>query len=108
MVSIPCLSRPNSAALLIEPGFRKLFLRVFAGAALLGRERQGMDTMPSRLESWTPSAEQIERANLTAFLRASGVRDYHALLDEVKADVPGFYERIVRPLDLRWDLSLIH
>lgn len=59
--------------------------------------------MQSNLERWAPSAEQIESANLTAFLRAAGVRDYAALLAAVRADVPGFYERIVRTLDLRWD-----
>lgn len=62
-----------------------------------------METMPSRLECWTPSTEQIERANLTEFLRATGTSDYHALLADVKADVPGFYDRIVRTLNLRWD-----
>jgi acetyl-CoA synthetase len=72
-------------------------------AALPGSERHGMDTMPSSLERWTPSAEQIERANLTAFLRTAGLHDYHALLATVKADVPGFYDRLVRTLDLRWD-----
>ncbi|GAC1583055.1 MAG: AMP-binding protein [Candidatus Velthaea sp.] len=59
--------------------------------------------MPATIDRWTPSAEQIERANLTAFLRASGVPDYLGLLDQVKNDLPGFYERIVTTLDLHWD-----
>jgi acetyl-CoA synthetase len=62
-----------------------------------------MSTLPASLERWEPTAEQIAGANLTAFLRASGVADYPALLASVEADVPGFYERLVRTLDLRWD-----
>jgi acetyl-CoA synthetase len=62
-----------------------------------------MSTMPSSLERWIPSAQQIESANLTALLQACGAADYAALLAMVKADLPGFYERIVRTLDLRWD-----
>ena len=55
------------------------------------------------VERWTPSAEQIERANLTAFLKASGVPNYAALLAQVASDLPAFYERLLRTLDLRWD-----
>ena len=62
-----------------------------------------MTITPSALSRWTPTAAQIEQANLTAFLRASGVADYPALLAAVEADLDGFYERIVRTLDLRWD-----
>ncbi|GAC1403679.1 MAG: AMP-binding protein [Candidatus Velthaea sp.] len=62
-----------------------------------------MTSTPTTIERWTPSAEQIEHANLTAFLRASGVPDYAALLEAVKADLPGFYERIIATLDLHWD-----
>lgn len=58
---------------------------------------------PSGLERWTPSPEQIGSANLTAFLREAGVPDYAALLAAVKTDIAGFYERLVRRLDLRWD-----
>ncbi len=56
-----------------------------------------------RLERWVPTAEQIEAANLTAFLRALGLPDYAALRAAAAADVPGFYERIVERLELRWD-----
>lgn len=62
-----------------------------------------MSTLPISVERWEPSAEQIATANLTAFLQASGVADYPALLASVRADVPAFYERLVRTLDLRWD-----
>jgi acetyl-CoA synthetase len=62
-----------------------------------------MSTIPDGIERWVPTAEQIAGANLTAFLAAAGVADYPALLDAVKADLDGFYERLVRRLDLRWD-----
>jgi acetyl-CoA synthetase len=58
---------------------------------------------PIALERWVPTAEQIERANLTAVLRDFGVPDYAALLAAAKQDLDGFYERLVRRLDLRWD-----
>jgi acetyl-CoA synthetase len=62
-----------------------------------------MSTLPISIDRWIPSPGHIEKANLTAFLRASGVADYPALLAAVAADLPSFYERIVRTLDLRWD-----
>jgi acetyl-CoA synthetase len=62
-----------------------------------------MSTTSSNLDRWAPTAEQIESANLTGFLRAAGLADYPALLAAVRSDVPGFYERIVGTLDLRWD-----
>jgi acetyl-CoA synthetase len=62
-----------------------------------------MTASPMTVDRWTPSSEQIEQANLTAFLRASGVADYPALVAQAAADLPGFYERLVGALDLRWD-----
>ena len=63
-----------------------------------------MSTTPVDVERWLPSLQQIAAANLTAFLRSAGVADYAALLASVREDLPGFYERIVRTLDLRWDV----
>ena len=62
-----------------------------------------MTAHPATLERWVPTPEQIERANLTAVLREFGVADYAALLAFAKHDLDGFYERLVRRLDLRWD-----
>ncbi len=66
-------------------------------------KRRFMTTAASAFERWVPSAEQIAGANLTALLRASAVADYPALLASIEVDQAGFYERIVRTLDLRWD-----
>jgi len=62
-----------------------------------------MTAHPATLERWVPTPEQIERANLTAVLRDFGVADYPGLLAYAKRDLDGFYERLVRRLDLRWD-----
>lgn len=62
-----------------------------------------MTATPTTVDRWTPSTAYIERANLTAFLRAAGVADYPSLLRDAARDLPGFYERMVRTLDLRWD-----
>jgi acetyl-CoA synthetase len=72
-------------------------------AGVPGRERRLMPMTTRDLERWVPSAQQVESANLTAFLRTAGVPDYPALLAAVKADLPGFYERIIATLDVRWD-----
>ncbi len=55
------------------------------------------------LDRWTPAAEAIEAANLTAFARSLGVDGYAGLLAAAGADLPGFYERLVGALGLRWD-----
>ncbi len=65
--------------------------------------RRAMSVPSSTLERWVPTPEQIERANLTGFLRSLDVPDYAALLAYAKRDLDGFYERLVRRLDLRWD-----
>jgi acetyl-CoA synthetase len=58
-------------------------------------------TLP--LDRWTPTAETIAAANLTAFARTLGVDGYAGLRAAAAADLPGFYERLVGALDLRWD-----
>jgi acetoacetyl-CoA synthetase len=40
---------------------------------------------------WTPSAERVERANMTAFMRAQGHADYDALWRWSVADLDGFW-----------------
>jgi acetyl-CoA synthetase len=58
-------------------------------------------TLP--LDRWTPTAEAIAAANLTAFARTLDVDGYAGLRAAAAADLPGFYERLVGTLDLRWD-----
>jgi acetyl-CoA synthetase len=52
---------------------------------------------------WTPPQASIDAANLTAFARSLGVDGYDGLVAAAAADLPGFYERLVGALDLRWD-----
>ena len=40
---------------------------------------------------WTPSPERVERANMTAFMRAHGHADYEALRQWSVADLEGFW-----------------
>jgi len=54
-------------------------------------------------ERWVPTQASIDAANLTAFAAALGVDGYDGLVAAAAADLPGFYERLVRALDLRWD-----
>jgi acetyl-CoA synthetase len=54
-------------------------------------------------DRWIPSAEAIAAANLTAFAHDLGVDGYEGLVRAGTSDLPGFYERLVRRLDLRWD-----
>jgi acetyl-CoA synthetase len=55
------------------------------------------------LDRWEPAPEQIAGANVTAFARELGVDGFHGLVAAAARDVPGFHERLVRRLDLRWD-----
>ena len=55
------------------------------------------------LECWTPPPAVVAAANVTAFARSLGVDGYAGLVAAATADLPGFYERLVRALDLRWD-----
>ncbi|MGD1067842.1 MAG: AMP-binding protein [Vulcanimicrobiaceae bacterium] len=55
------------------------------------------------LDRWSPTAEQIADANLTAFAHALGVQGYHGLLDAADRDLAGFYEKLVKRLRLHWD-----
>jgi acetyl-CoA synthetase len=55
------------------------------------------------LDRWSPTAEQIAAANLTAFAHALGVDGYHGLLAASDRDLAGFYEKLVDRLRLHWD-----
>jgi acetoacetyl-CoA synthetase len=43
---------------------------------------------------WTPSAERVERSNMTAFMRARGVGDYEALWRWSVEDLEGFWAAV--------------
>ncbi len=50
---------------------------------------------PSPAPLWTPSADQVERANITAFARAQGIEgDYHELWRWSVADIGRFWAAI--------------
>ncbi|PZR60910.1 MAG: AMP-dependent synthetase [Candidatus Eremiobacter antarcticus] len=51
---------------------------------------------------WQPSPEVIERANITHFMRAVGVAHLQGLWDFARADIAGFYDRLVREIHLSW------
>lgn len=57
------------------------------------------------LERWEPERTTIAAANVTAFARRLGVDGYAGLLAAAAQDVPAFYDRLTRALDLRWDAS---
>jgi acetyl-CoA synthetase len=55
------------------------------------------------LDRWAPTPETIASANITAFARSLGVDGYAGLLAAAAEDLPGFYERLIAALELRWD-----
>ena len=53
--------------------------------------------------AWTPSAEVIERAQLTRFMREFGVADFDELYSRSVEDVESFTESVLKFLDIRFD-----
>ena len=51
---------------------------------------------------WTPSAEVVDGANLTAFLKHCGKRDYDALLDWSNRDLEGFNAALLEFIGFRF------
>ena len=62
-----------------------------------------MTAVPSSVDRWVPTPDQIAHANVTAFMHELGLADHAALLDYAKNDLAGFYERLIGRLDLQWD-----
>jgi len=60
-------------------------------------------TVTAPFDRWLPSQAVIDAANLTAFAATLGVDGYDGLVAAAAADLPGFYERLVGALGLRWD-----
>jgi acetyl-CoA synthetase len=51
---------------------------------------------------WRPSANDIDRAHLTAFMRAHGIATYDELMQRSTADVAWFTDAVLRYLDIRF------
>ncbi len=51
---------------------------------------------------WSPTPEQIENANVTAFMRATDAASLEALWASARADIGAFYDRLVRYIGLAW------
>ncbi|MBI3166975.1 MAG: AMP-binding protein [Chloroflexi bacterium] len=51
---------------------------------------------------WSPAQEQVEGANLTAFMRMWGIRDFEALMQKSTGDVAWFTEAVLKFLDIQF------
>jgi acetyl-CoA synthetase len=51
---------------------------------------------------WTPTAEYVERANVTRFMRTHGIADYDELVRRSVADVEWFWDAVVHDLELEF------
>jgi acetyl-CoA synthetase len=51
---------------------------------------------------WRPSVEDIERSNLTRFMRAHGISTYDELMARSTADVAWFTDAVLKFLDIRF------
>jgi acetyl-CoA synthetase len=51
---------------------------------------------------WTPSADYVERANVTRFMRTHGIATYDDLIARSVGDIEWFWEAVVRDLDLEF------
>ncbi len=49
---------------------------------------------------WSPTSEQVERANVTRFMRAHGIDTYEDLVARSIADIEWFWDAVVRDLDI--------
>ena len=53
---------------------------------------------------WRPSADYLERAHLTAFMRQHGLEDFEALLLRSTEDVAWFTDALLKYLDIQFYL----
>ena len=51
---------------------------------------------------WTPTAEYVERANVTRFMRTHGIAGYDELVRRSVTDVEWFWDAVVHDLDLEF------
>ena len=61
------------------------------------------NTLPGGDIVWRPAADDIERAHLTAFMRANGIASYEELMTRSTADVAWFTDAVLTYLDIRFD-----
>jgi acetyl-CoA synthetase len=52
---------------------------------------------------WRPSAEAVERAHVTRFMRAHGIPDYDALIRRSIEDTSWFWDAALKDLGVAWD-----
>ncbi|HEX7896142.1 MAG TPA: AMP-binding protein [Planctomycetota bacterium] len=52
---------------------------------------------------WRPSPEAVERANVTRFMRAHGMKDYDDLIRRCAADTSWFWDAALKDLGVIWD-----
>jgi len=50
--------------------------------------------------AWTPTPDYIEQANVTRFMRAHGIGDFHELVRRSQDDVEWFWDAVVKDLDI--------
>ncbi|MDP1713990.1 MAG: hypothetical protein Q8L41_04530 [Anaerolineales bacterium] len=51
---------------------------------------------------WKPTAGHIERANLTAFMRTHGIKDFDELMQRSTSDVAWFTDAVLKYLDIQF------
>ena len=52
---------------------------------------------------WRPPPEVVERANVTRFMRAHGIRDYDELIRRSTSDTSWFWDAALKDLGVIWD-----
>jgi len=51
---------------------------------------------------WKPTPEHVEHANLTAFMRTHGIKDFDELMQKSTTDVPWFTDAVFKFLDIQF------
>jgi acetyl-CoA synthetase len=51
---------------------------------------------------WRPTAERVEKANVTRFMRAHGIKTYEELVRRSTADVAWFWDAALKDLGVAW------
>ena len=51
---------------------------------------------------WNPTPEHIEHANLTAFMRTHGIKDFDELMHRSTTDVAWFTDAVFKFLDIQF------
>lgn len=54
---------------------------------------------------WQPDAEQVEKANITRFMKKHDIGDYQALLQRSTQDIAWFWKACLQDLEIRWQKS---